>query len=246
MIQKLTHNLKKVLQDKISLWIGILTILISWTIWRYFTNLDLTIGNMWTWFAYTELILYGSFSILFGIFVASSVYQWKYFSEMNAKTSGIGWVWGIFGMLVAWCPACSITLASYLGIASVMSFLPWKWMELKILGIAFLLYACWNILSNLETCKLRSQKKQKLFILSLINSMNFNKIILTLVIVAWLATSVWAVNDYMTVAPNVNAQEVVQQQPSVPTIPTPVQDTYIPTSAPSGVCNGGGWCGCGW
>lgn len=245
MIQKLAHNLKKVLQDKISVWVGILTILIAWAIWRYFTNLDLTIGNMWVWFAYTEIVLYGSFTILFGIFVATSVHQWRYFSEVNGKTSGIWGIGGVFGMLVAWCPACSITLASYLGIASVMSFLPWKWMELKILGIFLLLYACWKTLNNLETCQLRSKEKQKVFILLPITSMNYDKIILTLVIVAWLATSAWAINDYIAVAPTVNAQEIVQQQPSVP---TPTQDTYIPTSVPSGACNGWGWwwgwCGC--
>ena len=151
MNQRLT-NFKKIGTDHIALWAWFFTLTATWFLWRYFTNLDLAVGNMWTWFAYTEIVTYIIFMLFFSVFISASVYKRRYFSNFNIKTSSAWSIWGIFGVLVAGCPACSITLASYLWLASLISLLPYKWLELKILWIILLGYACRNIIKDIDTC----------------------------------------------------------------------------------------------
>ena len=146
------NNFKKIGTDHIALCAWFSAFLITGWLWRYFTNLDLTIGNMWAWFAYTEVVMYSIFVLLFSLFVSASVYKRRYFSHFNVKTSSVWSLWGIFGVLVAGCPACSITLASYLWLASLIGLLPYKWLELKILCIVLLGYACRKIIKDIDTC----------------------------------------------------------------------------------------------
>lgn len=155
MNQRLT-NFKKIGTDHIALWAWFVALLITGWLWRYFTNLDLAIGNMWAWFAYTEVAMYSIFVLLFSLFISASVYKRRYFGSFNIKTSGTWSIWGIFGVLVAGCPACSITLASYLGLASLISLLPYKGLELKILWIILLGYACRHIILTLDTCEIKN------------------------------------------------------------------------------------------
>ena len=61
------------------------------------------------------------------------------------------------GLLVAGCPACSITLASYLGLGSLISFLPWYGLELKIIAIFLLIYANISLLKNLKVCEIKKK-----------------------------------------------------------------------------------------
>lgn len=223
-MQNRLRNLKKIHTDSVAVGVWVVTFFIVWYIWRYFSNLDLTKGNMWARFAYFEIIVYWIFLIFFTIFVAASVYQRRFFKKINIKTSGAGGVWWIFGILVAWCPACSITLASYLWLASVMSLLPRNWLELKILWVIIVCYAAWKTVNGLETCSMSSHTKKRGFnLLSGIKSINFIKGISLVVIVAWIATFAWALYSVVVASfvetgtfTNKNNQGIIQVNSNKP------------------------------
>ncbi len=118
----------------------------------YFMEKELIIGNLGYPFYITELTLTVIISLLFGLFLGATLYKMKYFSIKKSWIGVIGWfLW----VLVSGCPACSITLASYLGFAGFMYIFPYSWLELKFLSVAILLYANYTTIKNLEVCSLQ-------------------------------------------------------------------------------------------
>jgi hypothetical protein len=152
-------NLKKVLTKKSSLIAIIIAILSIWFLFLYFKNTDLIIGNLWLTFYISELILDILVAILFWLFIWSTVYKIMYFAWPTKKTMWVWWVASFFWILVSGCPSCSITLASYLGFASILSVLPYHWIELKVLSFIMLLYVVYDTLKTLEICNIKKSKK---------------------------------------------------------------------------------------
>ena len=139
--------------------IFILVTLIVGYFFAYFTDMDMISGNFGHSYMWFQIIAQTIISILFGLFVPISIHKIVVFNSFSLKenlSSGGG---TFLGLLVAGCPACSITLASYLGLASIVSFLPWYGLELKILAVPLLLYANISILKNLKVCKVKNGKK---------------------------------------------------------------------------------------
>lgn len=122
----------------------------------FFLDVDLVTGNIGSWFVYTEIILTALSAILFGFFLASLMYKIKYFSPKTGAEWAIGW---FFVMVVSGCPSCSITLAYYVGVAGFISSLPYHGLELKVLWILLIIYAIYDQLKYLETCKLKTQNR---------------------------------------------------------------------------------------
>lgn len=147
------RNTVKIIKSLIwSIWIiiGILIIIIPA---YYFFDKDLIIWNLWFNFYIAEITLTIIISVLFWIFIWATLYKINYFS---IKKSWIWLFWGFIWALVSWCPACSITLASYLWLASFMYLFPYWWLELKVLSIIILIYANYITIKNLEVCKIKS------------------------------------------------------------------------------------------
>jgi len=158
-VKLILKNLKKVLLKPSSLITTILSILAIWSLFLYFKNTELIIGNLWLTFYIIELSLDIFIALLFWLFIWSTIYKIMYFAWPTKKTM---WVWSIasfFWILVSGCPACSITLASYLGLASILSVLPYHWLELKILSFIMLLYVVYDTLKTLEVCSIKKSKK---------------------------------------------------------------------------------------
>lgn len=111
--------------------------------------------RVWMWeIKYFSMMWLDIFLVIFfAIFVWATLYKMKYFS--NPSLNKFWFLWGFLWTLVWGCASCSITLASYLGLASIVAFLPYNWLELKILSIFILIYACFSTLKNLETCKIK-------------------------------------------------------------------------------------------
>lgn len=63
---------------------------------------------------------------------------------------------------VAGCPSCSITLISYLGLSSVLSFLPYAGSELRLIGVIVMFIALRFLWRDLEVCTLPARKKKKI------------------------------------------------------------------------------------
>ena len=121
----------------------------------YFTNFQLMIGNL----GYLHTIIYTVFSgtvvLLFGVYVGLFTYRWQERKTLSAQTFGIGAIGTGTSVLVNGCAACSITLASYLGLASVLSFLPFYGLELTVLGIVLLSFSIKKLSDEKpQTCSL--------------------------------------------------------------------------------------------
>ncbi len=147
------QNILKTLKTKVwILWFIIWNLIILIPMF-VFMDSELIINNLWFKFFVIEIILTILIWIIFWLFLAWTLYKIKFFSSPWAKTTWFfGWV---LWVLVAGCPACSITLASYAWLAWVISVFPYEWLELKILSIFFLLYANYSTYKNLESCKLK-------------------------------------------------------------------------------------------
>ncbi len=149
------NNLKKLFYKKASLSAFFIWILIISLPSYFFTNSLQVIWNLWKAFYYTEITLTVIISLLFGTFLASSVYKFTFFST---KKYWIGLFWWFIWLVVSGCPACSITLASYLGLASIISVFPFYWIELKFVSAIMLLFVNYSIIWNLEVCRVKSKK----------------------------------------------------------------------------------------
>jgi len=146
------NNFLRIFNKKSSFFLLILGVLIIWYPSYYFTESLQIIGNLGETFYYTEITLSIAISILFWLFLASSFHKFRYF---GAKNTWIWWIGAFLWVIVSWCPACSITLASYIWLASIISILPFYWLELKFLSVFMLIYANYSIIKNLEVCKVR-------------------------------------------------------------------------------------------
>jgi len=118
-----------------------------------FTDFPTIAGNLGMTYAIIEGTAQVLLSLLFGMNIALLWYKLKLASSVNVKEGGSTAIGSIIGIIVSGCPACSITIASYLGLASILSSLPFFGLEVKLLGIIIVLYATDSLAKNLTTCK---------------------------------------------------------------------------------------------
>jgi len=161
MKMKMSKEIKNNFIEVFSKWHNILIFIIIFisigSIFIYFTNLDLIVGNIGYNYMWAQIIMQILITILFGLFVPISIHKFRMFNSVSTKenlSSGSG---TFLGLLVAGCPACSITLASYLGFGSIISFLPWYGLELKIIAVFLLIYANISLLKKLNVCEIKKK-----------------------------------------------------------------------------------------
>ena len=118
-------------------------------------------GNLGLSYYYINLISQFLISILFSSFLTFFIYKYFKFSTFDVKNSSTSFIGTFFGILVAGCPACSLTVASYIGLASLVSFLPFFGLELKLISIIMLIYANYSTINSLNTCQLGSRIDEK-------------------------------------------------------------------------------------
>jgi hypothetical protein len=152
------QTFKQVYKNKGAWIISVVGFLIIGFIITFFTDFELTLGNLrgtyTTVLVLCEIVLAVLFginaSLIYYLVMKNQVHEWK------ATTSGS--IGSLIGVLVAGCPACGITLASYIGLASFFAAFPLYGLELKFLGIALLLYATHRVLSP-QVCKVKNSVK---------------------------------------------------------------------------------------
>ncbi len=126
-----------------------------------FTNFALIRGNLGLFHAVTIVILQTIIALLFGINMALLGHKVTVSMQTN-KTAFGGTAFGAFlSLLVIGCPACSITLASYLGLATFVTALPFFGIELKILSLGLLLYSTRTLLHTATTCAVPKHTNSK-------------------------------------------------------------------------------------
>lgn len=154
-------NFKEVFTKKTYMTISIVTAITIGTIFYFFTNSAIIKGNYGLTYHYTQVFFQILITILFSIFLPISIYKYLKFSSFNIKENSASAIGTFFGIIVAGCPACSITIASYIGLAGIISLLPYHGLELKIIAIPMLLYANYSILKNLNGCNINHKKEKK-------------------------------------------------------------------------------------
>lgn len=99
-------------------------------------------------------------SVLVLLFAMIKLFVYKYLN-VGGKDRG-SWAWlggGILSLIVTGCPACSITLASYLWLSSMIAWLPYDGLELKILAVLLMWYGVYDMWKNLDLCEMKKRKK---------------------------------------------------------------------------------------
>lgn len=151
----LLQSLRHLIHSRFAVACGFFATFVLLVLGWWMTDMELSSGNLWKTMFCFQVILYILFSLLFGIFVAASVYKLRLFGTYDKKNSGVGTLWWFVGILVAWCPACAVSLASYIWLASMVALLPRHGLELKIIGVVLVAYAAWKSLLSMEVCELR-------------------------------------------------------------------------------------------
>ncbi len=145
-------NLKLAFKEKstiITFLIGFLVLLI---IQFLFTDIPLLFGNLGPWRATAHILSDVLLAALFGLNLSLLIYKAK-LASLSKKITATTTLGGILSVLITGCPACSLTLASYLGLASILSALPFGGLEVKIIGLLLLVYSTNYLLKTLTTCK---------------------------------------------------------------------------------------------
>lgn len=94
--------------------------------------------------------------LLFGL-VRLFVYKYIHVGWWD-KGTGAWLGWGLLSLIVTGCPACSIWLASYLGLSAFITWLPYDGVELKILSVLLMWYAVWDMWRKLDVCEIKRNK----------------------------------------------------------------------------------------
>lgn len=149
-------NLKKIFSSKMRIFAYIILVLILLSLWWYFTDITIMFGNYGN--IHTSLDICLSLVMIFGfpIFIIGMYHKSILFGTKSLdKKSGTGLAGGILGTLISGASCCGATLATYVGLIPLMTLLPYDGLELKLIGALGLLYALYDIMKNLETCKVR-------------------------------------------------------------------------------------------
>lgn len=153
-MQKIINNLLLVIGDRRSMAGFAIAFVLVWVIIYSMTNYPLIRGNMWNQIYYLWVVIDILFVLLFSFFVAGFVYKSLLFSTYKNVWWRFGW---FLGVLVTWCTSCSISIASYLGIAWLISLLPWWGIELKIIWLLLVIYWFYNTFNKLTECKIKKK-----------------------------------------------------------------------------------------
>lgn len=152
-------NIKEVFSKPKYVVIFFVVFFLLMSLFNLFTNHELIKGNLGTSYFYINAILQILISFLFAVFVPISIYKFVKFNAFSIKENSTSFIGGLLGILVAGCAACSITFASYVGLAGIVAFLPWYGLELKAISIPLLVYANYSTLVDLNVCKVKKKRK---------------------------------------------------------------------------------------
>lgn len=158
------HSLKKIFASRNRTIVYIFFVLGASTAWWYTTDVAVTTWNLGaegkTLYVYLDLLVSWLVVLFFPLFIVAFSYRGYVLGDKRHlnKKSWLGAFGGLIGTILSGCSCCGVTMASYIGLLPLMSFIPYEWLlGIKILGLLALFYALYDLLKDLETCKL--QKK---------------------------------------------------------------------------------------
>ena len=134
-------NILHVLSVRKYIAIAIVSALLFLSAIIYFTKFDVMLGNLGILHTAAYSILNGLVAILFGVYLALLIHGLNETKSLSLRKLGTGVIGAGSSVLVTGCVACSVTLASYLGLASVLTALPFYGLELNVVGVILLSYS---------------------------------------------------------------------------------------------------------
>lgn len=159
-MSEIFSHYKQVLKDKRYLLFFVFVFSVIYYFFEIFTYKELIIGNYGIKYYLIQVLSQALISLLFSLFLTLSVYKYVVFSTYSPKEGTTSFFATFIGILAAGCPACSITLASYIGLAGLIALLPYDGLEIKLLAIPMLVYANYSVSKNLTSCKLSKRVKK--------------------------------------------------------------------------------------
>lgn len=129
-------------------------------IFHMFTNYALIAGNYGSNYLYLQIISQVLISLLFAIFLPITIYKFLKYNSFSGKEQGSSFIATTVAVIVGGCPACSITIATYLGLAGIVAIFPYDGLELKLITIPLLGYVNYSTLKGLNTCNIKRKKKK--------------------------------------------------------------------------------------
>ncbi len=160
-MKEFKDNFLEIFKNKNYIFLSIITFILIGLIFEYFTDSELIKGNMGVNYFYILIMSQVLISFLFAIFICAFYYKYKKFNIVQTNENSASFSALFLGILVAGCPACSISIASYIGLAGLISLFPYYGLELKIIAIPMLIYANYSTIKNLNTCQIKNNNKKK-------------------------------------------------------------------------------------
>ena len=154
-LSNLKNNFIEIFSNKIYISLFSIVLISMGYIFYYFTNIDSNIGILGLNFVIFEITLEILISLLFAVFIPISIYKFNKFNSISFKENIAGTTGSFLGILVVGCPACSITIASYVGLGGFISLIPGYGLGLKAIAIPMLIYSNYSNLKDLNTCKIK-------------------------------------------------------------------------------------------
>lgn len=162
----MVKNLKKLFSCKVSVFIFVASSILLFLLLFFMTDYWLLRWNLWDAYANFDIFLNIILSLLFWKFISTNIYKARAFWAVNQKAWIIGFLWTFMWALITGCPTCSLTIAYYLGLASIFTtsvtffgytfnLFPFWWIELKVIWIAVLAYSVYVWIKNLEACAIK-------------------------------------------------------------------------------------------
>jgi hypothetical protein len=155
------RNLKKIFTFHASFLTWCITTLLAFFLWYSYSDIDYVAGNYQSYtYAYFDTLLSWIMILCFPLIISGIVYKSLHFWKKNVKkhTSFMGILSGIISTFITGCVCCGVSLLSLLWLTSVIAFLevlPYDGLEVKFWAILILLYSTFDMLNNLEVCKIK-------------------------------------------------------------------------------------------
>ncbi len=120
----------------------------------HLSRLSLEFGNKGILFGSLQLGFIVLLSILFGINAAMLLERYRSSQAAHKPSLGSTSIAAMMSLLFSGCWTCGLTLASYIGLGSFLSYFPFGGIELKVISVLLLLVAIYQ-LSAPEVCALK-------------------------------------------------------------------------------------------
>lgn len=142
------ESLQYIKKNKKAQIIGIIVAVMMMWIAFIFIDWEQLVVSFSVSYAIIEIVLHILLSGAIGFLVTLQIAKPRYKKISNI----LWWMSGVLGIIITGCPVCGVTLMSTFGLVSILSFLPWFGLEIKILSVILLIWSIDYGLRNFSSC----------------------------------------------------------------------------------------------